>query len=163
MMVEKTKDEQTPLADAKQDSEGAGTSLADVAAALRASGAFTQGGADFVADINTIEFMKLLTAINAASESSVKLANDAAQQARTINAAMTDNFTAMANQFGNMIGKFSVVDQMNLAQDRKWNVDEVSGYAVLNTNSVAEVVKEAIRSGFADILNAVTPAKKEAE
>jgi len=170
-MVDKLNE--TPIADSKVDLESAnaGANAADAASSQRNAGAFTKAGDAFDSDIHVPELFRLLTGINGGSATNVKLANDTAQAARAINSALVDNarqvnsaivdnFEHSSSTIANMIGKYNAVDQLGLAQDRKWNIDEVSGYAVLNTAAVAEVVKAAIDEAFARLWAQVNTTKQ---
>ena len=118
----------SPKAIAKTDAElaasGASAIISEMAQAFKQGNAFTEAGHGFKSDIHIPEFLSLMTGGMAGGVTSLKLVSDAVLAARQINAASLDNLNNTSAGIAHMLGNFNAVDQANLGQDRKWNLDE---------------------------------------
>jgi hypothetical protein len=136
------KDKGSPKAIAKTDAElaasGASAIISEMAQAFKQGNAFTEAGHSFKSDIHIPEFLSLMTGAMGGGVTALKIVSDTMLAARQINAASLDTMTNMSGGIAHMIGNFNAVDQSNLGQDRKWNLDEQPAWFAILAEQVAD-------------------------
>jgi hypothetical protein len=160
----------TPKAVAKTDAElaasGASAIISEMAQAFKQGNAFTEAGHSFKSDIHIPEFLSLMTGAMGGGVTALKIVGDTMLAARQINAASLDTMTNMSGGIAHMLGQFNAVDQANLGQDRKWNLDEQPAWFTILAEQVAdrlvkndpETAAKVFESALATRMSQIKPA-----